>query len=160
MFPREEAIRMMDRCSDPSGRSPSNTLWQKVAHLVKGETVVVTGQAKGRLSAINQQLSSNNIVNVISAAFICYWLRDSILWVNRFRSASCSLTIPLTWLRPKPRVRSGLPNESLGTLRALLVVSPHSVYAAGNGSELFNHDLQIIKNIPSSFHPEKAESVA
>jgi TonB-dependent receptor len=34
---------------------------------IKGETVIVTGQAKGQLSAINQQLSSNNIVNVVSA---------------------------------------------------------------------------------------------
>ncbi|MGA9120392.1 MAG: carboxypeptidase-like regulatory domain-containing protein, partial [Bacteroidota bacterium] len=34
---------------------------------IEGETVVVTGQAKGQLEAINQQLSSNNIVNVVSA---------------------------------------------------------------------------------------------
>jgi TonB-dependent receptor len=34
---------------------------------IEGETVVVTGQAKGQMSAINQQLSSNSIVNIVSA---------------------------------------------------------------------------------------------
>jgi TonB-dependent receptor len=38
-----------------------------VAQALEGQTVVVTGQAKGQLSAINQQLSSNNIVDVVSA---------------------------------------------------------------------------------------------
>ena len=37
------------------------------AEAIEGETVVVTGQAKGQLSAINQQLSSNSIVNIVSA---------------------------------------------------------------------------------------------
>lgn len=34
---------------------------------IKGETVVVTAQAQGQLSAINQQLSSDKIINVVSA---------------------------------------------------------------------------------------------
>ena len=34
---------------------------------VIGETVIVTAQAKGQLSSINQQLASNSIVNVVSA---------------------------------------------------------------------------------------------
>ncbi|HUI66516.1 MAG TPA: carboxypeptidase-like regulatory domain-containing protein, partial [Bacteroidota bacterium] len=34
---------------------------------VQGETIVVTGQAKGQMSAINQQLASNSIINVVSA---------------------------------------------------------------------------------------------
>lgn len=34
---------------------------------VEGKEVIVTAQAKGQLSAINQQLSSNNIVNVVSS---------------------------------------------------------------------------------------------
>ncbi len=34
---------------------------------IQGETVVVTGQSKGQMSAINQQLSSNSIINVVSA---------------------------------------------------------------------------------------------
>ncbi len=34
---------------------------------IQGKEVLVTAQAKGQLSAINQQLSSNNIVNVVSA---------------------------------------------------------------------------------------------
>jgi TonB-dependent receptor len=38
-----------------------------VAQALEGETIVITGQAKGQLSAINQQLSSNSIVNVVSA---------------------------------------------------------------------------------------------
>lgn len=37
---------------------------------VKGKTVVVTAQASGQNAAINQQLSSQNIVNVVSAARI------------------------------------------------------------------------------------------
>lgn len=37
---------------------------------VEGATVVVTAQASGQTSAINQQLSSNQIVNVVSAARI------------------------------------------------------------------------------------------
>ena len=35
--------------------------------VIEGEEVVITGQAKGQLSSINQQLSSNNIVNIVSA---------------------------------------------------------------------------------------------
>ncbi len=38
-----------------------------VAQAIQGETVVVTGQSKGQMSAINQQLSSNSIINVVSA---------------------------------------------------------------------------------------------
>ncbi len=37
---------------------------------VKGKTVVVTAQARGQNAAINQQLASHNIVNVVSAARI------------------------------------------------------------------------------------------
>ena len=37
---------------------------------VKGETVIVTAQASGQQQAINQQLTSDNIVNVVSAAKI------------------------------------------------------------------------------------------
>jgi TonB-dependent receptor len=38
-----------------------------VAEAVKGDTVTVLGQARGQMSAINQQLSSNSIINVVSA---------------------------------------------------------------------------------------------
>ncbi len=38
-----------------------------VVQALEGQTVVVTGQAKGQMSAINEQLTSNNIVNVVSA---------------------------------------------------------------------------------------------
>jgi len=41
-----------------------------VAVSIEGETVVVTAQASGQNSAINQQLSSNQITNVVSAARI------------------------------------------------------------------------------------------
>lgn len=34
---------------------------------IEGKTIVVTAQAQGQLSAINEQLSSNNIVNIVSA---------------------------------------------------------------------------------------------
>ena len=34
---------------------------------VTGDTVVVTAQAKGQLASINEQLTSNNIINVVSA---------------------------------------------------------------------------------------------
>jgi TonB-dependent receptor len=34
---------------------------------IEGKTIVVTAQAQGQLSAINEQLSSNNLVNVVSA---------------------------------------------------------------------------------------------
>jgi TonB-dependent receptor len=34
---------------------------------LEGKTIVVTAQAKGQLQAINQQLSSNNIVNIVSS---------------------------------------------------------------------------------------------
>jgi TonB-dependent receptor len=34
---------------------------------IEGKTIVVTSQAQGQLSAINEQLSSNNIVNIVSA---------------------------------------------------------------------------------------------
>jgi outer membrane receptor for ferrienterochelin and colicin len=36
------------------------------ADVVEGETVIVTGQVAGQMSAINQQKSSNTIINVIS----------------------------------------------------------------------------------------------
>ncbi len=38
-----------------------------IAQAIQGETVIVTGQAKGQMAAINQQLSSNSIINVVSA---------------------------------------------------------------------------------------------
>ena len=38
-----------------------------MAGSVIGETVVVTAQAKGQLSSINQQLAATSIVNVVSA---------------------------------------------------------------------------------------------
>ena len=38
-----------------------------VVQALEGQTVVVTGQAKGQMSAINEQLTSKNIVNVVSA---------------------------------------------------------------------------------------------
>jgi len=38
-----------------------------VAQAIEGETIVVTGQAKGPDVAINQQLSSNSIINVVSS---------------------------------------------------------------------------------------------
>jgi TonB-dependent receptor len=41
-----------------------------VAVSIEGETVVVTAQASGQNAAINQQLSSNSITNVVSAARI------------------------------------------------------------------------------------------
>ena len=44
--------------------------FELVAVSVEGATVVVTAQASGQTSAINQQLSSNQIVNVVSAARI------------------------------------------------------------------------------------------
>ena len=34
---------------------------------IQGETIVVTGQAKGQMEAINQQLASNSIINVVSS---------------------------------------------------------------------------------------------
>jgi len=37
------------------------------AQAIEGETILVTGQAKGQMAAINQQLSSNSIINVVSA---------------------------------------------------------------------------------------------
>jgi TonB-dependent receptor len=37
------------------------------AMAIEGKTVIVTAQAKGQLQAINQQLSSTNIVNVVSS---------------------------------------------------------------------------------------------
>lgn len=37
-----------------------------VADIVEGETVVVSAQAAGQVAAINQQLSSNTIINVVS----------------------------------------------------------------------------------------------
>ncbi len=41
-----------------------------VADILEGETVVITAQASGQAAAINQQLSSNTIVNVVSEAKI------------------------------------------------------------------------------------------
>ncbi len=40
------------------------------AQAVEGETVVVTAQARGQQAAINQQLASNTITNIVSAARI------------------------------------------------------------------------------------------
>lgn len=40
------------------------------AKTITGETIVITAQAEGQLSAINQQLSSNTIANVVSSARI------------------------------------------------------------------------------------------
>ncbi|HTR80170.1 MAG TPA: TonB-dependent receptor [Bacteroidota bacterium] len=40
------------------------------ATMVKGEVVVITAQAQGQMQAINQQLASNKIVNVVSEAKI------------------------------------------------------------------------------------------
>ncbi len=37
------------------------------ANVIEGQTVTVTGQASGQLGAINQQLTSNTIINVVSA---------------------------------------------------------------------------------------------
>ena len=37
---------------------------------IEGQTVIVTGQAQGQLKAINEQLSSMPITNVVSAAKI------------------------------------------------------------------------------------------
>ena len=37
-----------------------------MADIVESETVIVSAQAAGQVAAINQQLSSNTIVNVIS----------------------------------------------------------------------------------------------
>jgi TonB-dependent receptor len=39
---------------------------QLTPELIKGEEVVITAQARGQIAAINQQLSSNTIVNVVS----------------------------------------------------------------------------------------------
>lgn len=41
-----------------------------VPESIEGQTVVVTGQASGQLAAINQQLTSDQIVNTVSAARI------------------------------------------------------------------------------------------
>lgn len=40
---------------------------EMVAEIIEGSVVVVDGQAKSQLAAINEQLSSNKIVNVVSA---------------------------------------------------------------------------------------------
>ncbi len=40
------------------------------ATTIKGETVVITAQAQGQMQAINQQLASNRIVNIVSDAKI------------------------------------------------------------------------------------------
>ena len=37
------------------------------ANVIEGQTITVTGQASGQLGAINQQLTSNTIINVVSA---------------------------------------------------------------------------------------------
>ncbi len=37
------------------------------AQAIQGETIVVTGQAKGQMEAINQKLASNQIIDVVSA---------------------------------------------------------------------------------------------
>jgi TonB-dependent receptor len=38
-----------------------------LAHAITGETFVVTGQARGQISAVNQQLASNTIANIVAA---------------------------------------------------------------------------------------------
>ncbi len=53
---------------------PENKLLEQNFYLeataIEGKTVTVTAQAQGQLQAINQQLSSNTIVNVVSSAKI------------------------------------------------------------------------------------------
>ncbi len=41
-----------------------------VAQVIEGQTIVVTGQAKGQMQAINQQLSSDKIASIVSEARI------------------------------------------------------------------------------------------
>jgi hypothetical protein len=53
---------------------------------VQGETVVVTAQAEGQNSAINQQLAAANIVNVVSAARIQEFRRIRGETARRFNS--------------------------------------------------------------------------
>ena len=40
------------------------------ARTITGETITITAQAEGQLSAVNQQLSSNTIANIVSEARI------------------------------------------------------------------------------------------
>jgi len=41
--------------------------FQLVAQAITGETVVVTAQARGQISAVNQQLASNTIANIVAS---------------------------------------------------------------------------------------------
>lgn len=57
----------------PVSVGPGETLTIDTAldpEVIQGEEIVITGQAEGQVAAINQQLSSNTIVNVVSAARI------------------------------------------------------------------------------------------
>lgn len=52
------------------GRRAIDLFVQMATEQIEGKTIVVTAQAEGQLSAINQQLSSNTISNVVSKARI------------------------------------------------------------------------------------------
>ncbi|HEX9973550.1 MAG TPA: carboxypeptidase-like regulatory domain-containing protein, partial [bacterium] len=54
----------------PSGETVVQDFKLKYGQVLQGETVVVTAQASGQLAAINQQLSSKTISNIVSAARI------------------------------------------------------------------------------------------
>lgn len=56
--------------SVPSGETVVQDFNLLYGQVMQGETVVVTAQASGQLAAINQQLSSNTISNIVSAARI------------------------------------------------------------------------------------------
>jgi TonB-dependent receptor len=54
----------------PVSVKPGKTLtidFQLILGMIEGETVVITAQAEGQVAAINQQLRSNTITNVVSA---------------------------------------------------------------------------------------------
>ena len=48
------------------GKKTIEMFFQLSAGTIEGKTIVVTGQALGQAAAINQQINSNNIVNVVS----------------------------------------------------------------------------------------------
>jgi TonB-dependent receptor len=50
-----------------SGKKTIDLFIQMSTGKIEGKTIVVTAQAQGQLSAINEQLSSNKIINVVSA---------------------------------------------------------------------------------------------
>jgi TonB-dependent receptor len=50
-----------------SGKKTVDLFIQLSTGKIEGKTIVVTAQAQGQLSAINEQLSSNKIINVVSA---------------------------------------------------------------------------------------------